>query len=614
MKITLPCHPFFLSCLLLCLLAFSSALNTQQKLNLDFEEPSIEGLTRPWCWALDGWGPNNFTMDSTEVFHGQYSLHANVDTKPEESLPALQTNLEPYFLRDKEISIEGFVKTQLLDGQTWISVGYAYLDQQKEWQDTSFVIFHTSAVKDWTKFSYPLHFPNATQSIFIKIHLAGKGKIWYDAFDLKVAGEVLNTLPVAPAFKIEQEDWIRKQATSFPCLRVGDCDTDDFSFFKDAVGDGPLVAMGECTHGTSEFFELKHQTLAYAVEHLGFRVFALEDNQVVCERINRYTLGHDDKSLQEAMYGVFNVWHTQEVAALIEWVRSYNQAHADDPVFFVGFDMQELPRPLQRLFDFLENRDPVLAQKSHEHLADLVENKSPGYALTDSVKQAWLHQTEEVYHSVKMAAGEWYDQAKTSQDSIAILEAIQYANLIRQYATQMDKGPWALYRDEAMAENIIWLAEQRFPDKKILIWAHDTHISKSSYPETDHNLNNSIAMGRFLADHFGEEYKAFGLLTYEGSYTAQISYANLKRVAAPLYPAPEGSLEEALHRVAIERGGTHLFLPTPRTEASLTKPLPHRFANHVNIEYGFWLRISIPYQFDAVFFIDQTKGSQGLTD
>ena len=38
-------------------------------------------------------------------------------------------------------------------------------------------------------------------------------------------------------------------------------------------------------------------------------------------------------------------------------------------------------------------------------------------------------------------------------------------------------------------------------------------------------------------------------------------------------------------------------------------PVPKRFANQVNIDYVFWERISLLYQFDGLFFIDITSSS-----
>lgn len=38
--------------------------------------------------------------------------------------------------------------------------------------------------------------------------------------------------------------------------------------------------------------------------------------------------------------------------------------------------------------------------------------------------------------------------------------------------------------------------------------------------------------------------------------------------------------------------------------------MPLRFANHVNIDYGYWGRLAVPFQFDGLFFIDKTTSAK----
>jgi erythromycin esterase-like protein len=55
----------------------------------------------------------------------------------------------------------------------------------------------------------------------------------------------------------------------------------DLAPLKNAAADARIIALGEATHGTSEFFRMKHRVLEFAVMELGVRVFAIEDNQLV---------------------------------------------------------------------------------------------------------------------------------------------------------------------------------------------------------------------------------------------------------------------------------------------------------------------------------------------
>ena len=53
---------------------------------------------------------------------------------------------------------------------------------------------------------------------------------------------------------------------------------DDLAFLDQMIGDARIVALGEASHGTAEFFQMKHRMLEYLVKKKGFTVFALEGN------------------------------------------------------------------------------------------------------------------------------------------------------------------------------------------------------------------------------------------------------------------------------------------------------------------------------------------------
>src|SRR6185503_1657226 len=64
----------------------------------------------------------------------------------------------------------------------------------------------------------------------------------------------------------------------------------DLAPVGELVGRARIVALGEATHGTREFFQLKHRLLEYLVARQGFTVFAIEANQPECRAINDYVV------------------------------------------------------------------------------------------------------------------------------------------------------------------------------------------------------------------------------------------------------------------------------------------------------------------------------------
>ena len=99
------------------------------------------------------------------------------------------------------------------------------------------------------------------------------------------------------------------------------------------------------------------------------------------------------------------------------------------------------------------------------------------------------------------------------------------------------------------------------------------------------------------------------------NYWAMVGYRDFRQMKCPLHISPKGTLDKALHQLTLKNNSIGMFLDLSkaRTLNWLTQPIPMRFANHVNIEYGFWTRYSIPYQFDGIFFIDKTTSAKPLT-
>jgi erythromycin esterase len=47
---------------------------------------------------------------------------------------------------------------------------------------------------------------------------------------------------------------------------------------KEIVGNARVVSLGEATHGTREFFQLKHRMLEFLATEMGFTMYSIEAN------------------------------------------------------------------------------------------------------------------------------------------------------------------------------------------------------------------------------------------------------------------------------------------------------------------------------------------------
>ena len=66
--------------------------------------------------------------------------------------------------------------------------------------------------------------------------------------------------------------WLRQHAIPLKTVEAG-CGFDDLQPLKPVIGSARIVALGEATHGTREFFQLKHRLLEFLVTEMDFTTF-----------------------------------------------------------------------------------------------------------------------------------------------------------------------------------------------------------------------------------------------------------------------------------------------------------------------------------------------------
>lgn len=595
--------------ILFLLLIIGCHTNAQQPLNLSFETPAVESSDRPWGWTPVRWNDVRVTRDSFVSIAGKFSLkiQSNDGVKNEQSL---RYHLEPYELRGKTITFIGKTKRHSEKDSTAFAIGYSLLNDDGSYEEFSKGCVISESM-DWGDRSVEQMIPQEAQGVFLQLNYSGTNAAWFDDFQLMIGRNKVISLQAAEPFSRKELKWQQLHAVEFHLSDhkvSGRQNEENKSLLRREIGTSSIVGLGEATHGTSEFFLLKKQLFQNLVSTLGFRVFALEDNQLAVEEINNFVLTGDGDATK-SMAGLFDVWYRTEMLDLVNWVRNYNQQHPADPVYFVGFDMQEVNRPVDKLRSYLQDTDSLLYASYTDQLAEIKHYGAETYSATDSVKLHWFTVSQQIVSALAERESTWLSKATNAEDSMNVRWGAQYAQLIRQFCENSYKGYWAIYRDEAMAANISWLKEVRFPGKKIVVWAHDVHVSRGDHPNPVYNLNVSLSMGSFLSRKYGNDYKSYSLSTCRGSYSALKSYTDFEKMDCPLFPGVDRSLDLSLHQVAQKKKCAALFLPLPRNQEWLSLPQPKRFANHVSIDYGYWERVSMPYQFDGVFFIDTTHPS-----
>lgn len=612
-------HSFSIFVVLVLSVLNLSTVQAQQFLNLDFEKSSAEGLARPWGWNILAFSPNvSCQADTTVVKSGYRSLRIESSEPADDYTFEYTFAVEPSQLLARSVDIAGWLKTSDFSGEIGLKL-QAIGRRGDDFDILREVVIDFPSFSDWQMFVHTgFDLGTELHTLRLTIFYQGTGTVWFDGLRLILDGKELQNVPVAPPFDEAQLAWLQERVQVFttpypavtPNLKLADFS--DLQPFGEVVKNARIIALGEATHGTGEFFKLKHRLLQYGIKELGVRTFILEDNQLPVERINRYVLWGEG-SARSSIRGLFAVWNTQEMLEMIEWIRAYNKDHPDDPVAFMGMDVQNPQPALEQLQQALLERDVELAHLTDSLLADFTENWRTSFFKSDEELQTWINQAELAFQNVSSATSRWMEDASATADSTAILWIEQHARLIWQCTRSMATGAFE-GRDQAMAENVNWIIEYFSNGSPVVVWAHDTHVSRGEATRPEDNYFLGASMGSHLARQYGDAYRAFGLSTYQGTCRGTISYSDFTQIAFPLYTSPIGSLDEGLHQINESLAQPNLFLPLRSTTTNplprwLGEPRPVRYVGYVAEDFGFGGRHILPQQFDGVFFVDHTTAS-----
>jgi erythromycin esterase len=446
----------------------------------------------------------------------------------------------------------------------------------------------------------------------------------------------------------EPNQWLLDHLVPLKTVEAGK-DSDDLQPLKQIFKDVQVVALGEATHGTREFFQLKHRLLEFLVKEMGFRFFVLEASYDKCLKINDYVLyglGRRDEALKNQGYWV---WDTREVAEMIDWMRAYNeQAAPHEKVQFLGMDMQRIDGAYGRIEEYLRKihfekipqalslfqkvqstaaLTKMPSQEIKQLRSDLLElidfftahhpSSEAEFKQTCRLFQLLIQQVE---FRAGMDAEGLPDLVAYIQSHPELMEAFQKdpAILLLQESqerypelkTLFDRYPDLCHflrlddfhgRDYHMAQNVLATLKEQ-PDARIVVWAHNFHIKKS---------DESQSLGACLKESLGNRYYALGFTFAEGSFRAAGERnQELAIQEFTLPPAPENTFSHFLAQAKVD-----LFLLDFNGSAPIPSAIPLPF---VSIgasfpEGGSWddclYKIPAAVAFNGIVFVKETQAA-----
>jgi erythromycin esterase len=396
--------------------------------------------------------------------------------------------------------------------------------------------------------------------------------------------------------------------------------SENISTLTRKIGDVSVIMMGEASHGTHEYYVWRASITKKLIEMGKISFIAVEGDWPDCYKVNRYVKGYTDSGANALeVLQVFNRWPTWmwanwEVAAFVEWLRSYNSAlPMKKRVGFYGLDVYSLWESLHALVNYLEKEDPEAARAVKKALRCFEPYKEDGqeYGKAVSLFSASCHdQVLSLLTEVRMKAPFYNEDPEASlnaeQNAYIAVNAEEYYRSMVSF----DNQSWNI-RDRHMIDTLNRLMHFHGWQSRGIVWEHNTHIGDAR--ATDMKHAGMVNTGQLAREKYGEENVfLLGFGSYEGTVIASYEWgASMEEMAVP--PARKGSIEEFLHR---ESAKDKLLLFDREVDDKFSNPYPHRAIGvvyHPGIEmYGNYVPSVMSARYNAFLYIDKTHALHPL--
>ncbi|WPP52013.1 erythromycin esterase family protein [Catalinimonas niigatensis] len=424
----------------------------------------------------------------------------------------------------------------------------------------------------------------------------------------------------------EALSWIQQNAIPIRHVQAGN-DFSDLQPLKQILKDVKVVGLGEATHGTREFFQVKHRLLEFLVKEMDFNAFALEASYAACQPINDYVLyGIGDLATVLTGQG-YVVWDTEEMAEMIGWLREYNQSVTEEKkVKFYGLDLSNNEIGRKEILSYLHKVAPerVAATDSLFRVLAREEAKWP-MQIDAETEKILLHMLPHLQDLIYFLT-ENKDKLVSNSTPAAFDQVLQYTRVMKQWFmanTPAMLPPFvdkSMIRSISMAENLMYLLDREGSEAKFVVWEHNSHLARDTWNVSNFQdaRNGSNLLGYQLRRKYRDGYYAFSIEFNQGSFQTRSllpdnMLGDLKEVTVP--PAPEGSLPWYLSSTNVGNLILNLRAPVDNPVVEQWLHSPHKvylasWANNGESQEDYIKELEVKRFYDGILFIDRTTATR----
>ena len=326
-------------------------------------------------------------------------------------------------------------------------------------------------------------------------------------------------------------EWLKRNVVQIKSTNPDDDDYSDLEQLKNKIGNSRIVLLGEQSHGDGTTFLMKTRLIKFLIKEMGFDVILFESGLFDCRKIDEF-IKNGVPAIQAIRKGIYPNWNrSEQFQPLIEVIKKYwNELHIG------GFDCQFTGEASQEFFlnDFekylksenIDTRNFSNWPNTKVILKNILEERfikpKPQLPAPD-LRTDYVKNIQQIITTLQRLSND-----STPGDTkfwIQMLEStLQQTKIYWQtYGIQdtgMNPTETILNRDIQMGKNLIWQANDNYPNKKIIVWAATVHIARN-LPNIEVVGNPKmyegvVTMGDVAWETLGNQLYAIGFTAYQG--------------------------------------------------------------------------------------------------
>lgn len=380
--------------------------------------------------------------------------------------------------------------------------------------------------------------------------------------------------------------WIKDHGIEVRTISSNDQNFSDLQPLKETLANVRIVLLGEQSHGGGTTYEAKVRLIKFLHQEMGFDIMAFESGMYDCAKIRQeMDLGKPmDQAVLNSMFYMYAT--STEVKPLFHYMDSVK--NTEFPMLFTGMDSQHtgqnsLTYMVDDLTDFIRKIDSfefneadwkVFSRKAHDIVSmnrEVSKNDQKVFYRTINLLKKSLSAYPVSNEPFPNNAGFW----------LQIVESLESQS--KRYWGDIED----MDRDRQMADNMSWLINNTYKNRKIIIWAHNFHIARGLDPQ--------LPMGHFLKEEFKDQMYAIGFTGYDGEFD-DFAADRIRKIKKP----SSDSFEQAIKGTHWKYAMVDFKKSTPDGDW-LQQKQKGRLMNFIQQKF------ILSNIFDGIFYIETTK-------